>query len=114
MKTEQAKHLNISYSYNKKVRYTMKIETTKMSSRGQIVIPQNVRDEIHAEEGTVFLVMTNSDTLILKKVAMPSKEDVIRNLENFAKEATKRVEKLGIKERDIPDLVHKLRKEKNK
>ncbi len=90
----------------------MKIETTKMSSRGQIVIPQNVREEIHADEGTIFLVMTNGDSLILKKMEMPSKEDLIKQLENFSKEGRKRAEKLGIKESDIPDIVHKFRKEK--
>ena len=92
----------------------MKTETTKMSSRGQIVIPQDVREEIKADEGTIFLVMTSGDTLILKKVKTPSQEEILKNLEDFAKEGQKRAEKLGIKESDVPDLVHKLRKSKQK
>lgn len=90
----------------------MKIETTKMSSRGQIVIPQDVRDEIKADEGTIFLVMTNGDTLILKKMEMPSKEVLIKQLEEMAKEGRKHLEKLGIKELDIPAIVEKSRKKK--
>ncbi len=90
----------------------MKIETTKMSSRGQIVIPQEVRDEIKADEGTIFLVMTSGDTLILKKMEMPSKEVLIKQLEEMAKEGRKHLEKLGIKESDIPRIVERSRKKK--
>ena len=83
-----------------------------MSSKGQIVIPQHVREEIKAGEGTVFMVVTNNNTLILKKIEMPSKEELLKNLEAFAKEGQKHAEKLGIKESDVPDLVHKYRKSK--
>ena len=86
------------------------IETIKMSSKGQVVIPQNIRNDLKAKEGTVFAVVGNSDTVILKKIATPSKEELIRDLRNIAKEGRKRAEKLGIKEEDVPNLVHKARK----
>ncbi|VVB81041.1 Uncharacterised protein [uncultured archaeon] len=35
----------------------MEVETVKMSSKGQIVIPQDIREELHASEGTVFSVV---------------------------------------------------------
>ena len=90
----------------------MAIETTKMSSRGQIVIPQDIREEIKASEGTVFSVVSAKDTIILKKVYTPSKEDLIRELEAIAAEGRKRAEKLGIRESDVPELVQKVRKSK--
>ncbi len=83
-----------------------------MSSKGQIVIPQNIRAEICASEGTIFAVVGGKDSIVLKKVAMPSKEDLICELQKIAKEGTKRAEKLGIKEPDVPNLVHKVRKNK--
>ena len=43
------------------------METTKMSSRGQVVIPQDVRVLVGASEGTMFSVMGIGDTVILKK-----------------------------------------------
>lgn len=92
----------------------MKIETTKMSSRGQIVIPQNVRAEINAEEGTIFLVMTSGDTLVLKKVETPSKEVFLKEFKDLVTANTKRNEKLGIKESDVPDMIHRLRASKRK
>ena len=90
----------------------MVIETTKMSSKGQIVIPQEIREEIEADEGTVFAVVGSKDTIVLKKITTPSKEELIRGLKKIAIEGRKRAEKLGIKEDDVPELVHRLRNKK--
>ena len=75
----------------------MTIETTKMSSKGQIVIPQDIREEINAKEGTIFAILGSNDTIILKKIETPSKETLIKELTNIAREGRKRAEKLGIK-----------------
>ncbi|MBI2629590.1 AbrB family transcriptional regulator [Candidatus Pacearchaeota archaeon] len=92
----------------------MAVEMVKMSSKGQIVIPQDIRAEICASEGTMFAVVSGRDSIVLKKVVTPSKEELICELGKIAKEGTKRAEKLGIKERDVPDLVHKLKESKKK
>ena len=88
----------------------MAIEIVKMSSKGQIVIPQDIRAEICASEGTLFAIVSGRDSIVLKKVATPSKEDLICELREIAKEGAKRAEKLRIKETDVTDLVHKARK----
>ncbi len=85
------------------------IETVKMSSKGQVVIPQNIREITHSSEGSVFAVVGSKDTIILKKIQTPSKEEVLKRLEVLSKEGRKRAEKLGIKESDVPDLIHKSR-----
>ena len=87
----------------------MEVETVKMSSRGQLVIPQDMREELHAKEGTVFAIMGNKDTIILKKIEKPSKEEFIKLLTTMAKEGRKRLEKKGIKESDILGIVQKSR-----
>ena len=79
----------------------MEVETTKMSSKGQIVIPQEIREELNAEEGTVFAVMSSNNTIILKKIEKPSKEALIEDLKNIAKEGNRRLESKGVKEKDI-------------
>ena len=81
-----------------------------MSSKGQIVIPQGIRDKIRAREGTLFSVIGENDTLVLKKVNTYSKEELIKSLQKIAKKA----EKLGIKENDVLDIVHRFREEKRK
>lgn len=79
----------------------MNLETTRMSSRGQIVIPQDVREEVHAEEGTIFAVVGSKDTIVLKKISTPSKEELIKELSLMAKEGKKRLSARGIRESDL-------------
>lgn len=79
----------------------MNLETIRMSSRGQIVIPQDVREEVHAEEGTIFAVVGSKDTIVLKKISTPSKEELIKELSIMAKEGKKRLSARGIRESDL-------------
>ena len=88
----------------------MAVEMVKMSSKGQIVIPQDIRTEISASEGTMFAVISGRDSIVLKKVATPSKEELINELKEIAKEGKKRLEAKGIKEADILDIAEKARK----
>lgn len=91
----------------------MPAKTIKMSSRGQIVIPQGIREELQASEGTIFSVVSAKDAIILKKISTPSKEDVIKEIGAIALASRKRAEKLGIKESDVPELVQRARKSRN-
>ena len=88
----------------------MEMETTKMSSRGQVVIPENVRAVVSASEGTLFAVVGSRDTIVLKKIGMPSKEALIKDLEKIAQDGRKRLESKGLKESDIPDMIKRARR----
>ena len=79
------------------------IEMGKISSRGQIAIPSDIRKQLGLDEGTKVLFFAEDDTLLMKKV----------NTESFA-ELTKpfRDAKKKIKEKDVPTLIHRLRKKK--
>ena len=45
------------------------IETAKMSERGQIIIPKDIREYINASENTIFTIMPiDSETIIMKKL----------------------------------------------
>ena len=63
----------------------MTVETIKMSSKGQVVIPKNIRDMIGADEDTLFAVTSSKDTVVLKKMDIPSKEELIKHLRLIAK-----------------------------
>ena len=89
----------------------MPVETVKMSSKGQIVIPQNIREEIDAGEGTVFAVTGSKDTVILKKINTPSKQELIKQLGIIAKEGRKRLEGKGMKGEDLHKAVEKSRRQ---
>mgnify|MGYP001611999134 CR=1 FL=1 len=84
---------------------TDKIEMATVSSRGQICIPNNIRDEMGIKEGSKVLFALTGDSLIMKKVSM----------ETFAKitmPLKKAVKKSGLKESDIPEIIHRFRAEK--
>ena len=79
------------------------IEMGTVSSRGQICIPNDIREDMGLIEGSRVLFVLQDDSLIVKKV----------NIETFA-QITKplREAKKKIKEEEVNDLIHKLRKTK--
>jgi len=83
------------------------VELTKMSSKGQIVIPLKFRKEMQWNEGDPIAVTGSGDSLFLKRVRTPSKEEILMEWEKLNKEGRKQAKKLGIKETDVPRLIHK-------
>jgi AbrB family looped-hinge helix DNA binding protein len=51
------------------------VATTRMSSRGQVVIPEAVRDKLGLGAGTQFVVTGEGDVVVLKKLNPPSMAD---------------------------------------
>lgn len=65
------------------------IEITSLSSRGQIVIPQGVRDKLNLHEGEKFVVIGENDIILLKKLEVPSFngfENLLKNTRKFSKD----------------------------
>ncbi len=83
------------------------VELTKMSSRGQIVIPQDIRDRLGFKEGEAFAVTGSKDTLLLKRISMPSKAEIMGEWQRINAEGQKHAKKLGVKEKDVTGLIHK-------
>ena len=59
------------------------IETVKVSSRGQIVIPESVRDDVGIEEGTKLVMIEENGTITLKK-----EEQFLKELKEQKKQMT--------------------------
>ena len=51
------------------------VSTTKMSSKGQVVIPENIRKQLNLKAGTQFVVVGEKDVVILKNIAPPSLDE---------------------------------------
>lgn len=88
----------------------MHVEIVKVSSKGQLVIPKETRDEMGIEEGTAFALAVRGDTIVLKRMLPPTEEQFWKDWETMGKEGKKRLQKKGLTERDIPDLIEKHRK----
>ncbi len=85
------------------------LEITKMSSKGQVVIPQEMRKGFH--EGEKFVVMKAGKQLILKSVG-DFDENIEEDLE-FARrteEAFKRYEKGEFKSMDFDDFIAEMKR----
>ena len=84
-----------------------KIDITKMSSKGQIVIPQDLREDF--AEGDKIVVIRNHDQIILKKADKFDKQ-LAEDLE-FARrteEAYKRHEKGDFKRMSMDEFLKEL------
>ena len=63
------------------------IETTKMSTRGQVIIPKDVREYIKAEENTIFTVIPlDKDTILMKKMDKKKLLEEFRSIRSSVKE----------------------------
>lgn len=70
------------------------VQMTTTSQKGQVVIPQEIRDELGIESGTRFAVYGKGDTIIFKRVEVPTAKD----FEKLAKFGRGFAKKKGIKE----------------
>ncbi len=84
------------------------ISTTKMTSRGQVVIPEEIRESMHLESGVKFIVMATGDSIIFKKIT-PIPEKDIKNLLKLSRAMAK---KYQFDENNIAEVISKARKSK--
>jgi AbrB family looped-hinge helix DNA binding protein len=84
------------------------ITTTKLTSKGQIVIPEEIRKSMGLKTGDQFVVIEHGDTVILKAITEPSFEKFETLLKNTQLEA----KKAGMKRSDIKKVIEKVRKRK--
>lgn len=85
----------------------MALDLTRLSEKGQIVIPTELRKNLNLKEGTRFIVMGIGDTIVLRKLEL-SQERV--RLKKLLSESSKKARKVGFTEREIEDLIDKTRK----
>ena len=82
------------------------LATTRMSSKGQIVIPESIRKRLNLKEGTQFIVVGEDDVVILKAIAFPSMDA----FENLIKKARHQAKDAGLERADIGKAVSKTRR----
>ncbi len=81
------------------------VATTKMSSKGQVVIPENIRKQLKLKAGAQFVVVGEKDVVILKSISAPSLDE----FDDLIAEARKKGKQAGIKKSDISDAILKAR-----
>ena len=84
----------------------MDFEITTIGERGQVVIPQSIRDEMSIHKGDKFMVLQKGDLLVLKKLCAPMTDDFDKLLQRSHEHAQKH----NLTEKDGQDAITRARK----
>ncbi len=79
--------------------------TTKMSSKGQVVIPEDVRNALGLKTGSKFVVVGEGDVVILKVVTPPSMSE----FDDIIQEARRQARQAGMKRSDVAAALKAVR-----
>ena len=77
------------------------IATTRMSSKGQIVIPEIIRKRLNLKEGVQFIVVGEGDVVILKAISAPN----MASFDALIEQARDQAEAAGLKRAGISKAV---------
>lgn len=82
--------------------------TTKLSSKGQVVIPEEIRKRLGLEPGAQFVVVGEGDVVVLKALKAPKMSDFKELLDRAQASA----EAAGLKPEDVKRAIHEVRRKK--
>lgn len=82
--------------------------TTRLSSKGQVVIPEEIRDRLGLKPGARFVVLGEGDVVILKAIQTPEMSD-FNEIVGRARKAAKRA---GVKQKDVGQAIRAVRQRK--
>ena len=81
------------------------LATTKMSSKGQIVIPEEIRKRLKLKTGAQFVVVGDNDVVILKSIAPPSMDE----FDVLIADARRQAKAAGLKPAHIEEAIARAR-----
>jgi len=84
------------------------LSTTRMSSKGQVVIPEAIRKKLNLEEGAQFVVLGEGDVVILKIITSPS----LDTFDTLIQQARQQAKAAGVKPADIAKAISRARGKK--
>ena len=82
------------------------VATTRMSSKGQVVIPEDVRKALGREVGAQFVVMGDGDTVVLKRIGVPARSELRVMIGKVRSQARR----AGMKASDVGEAVRRVRR----
>lgn len=81
------------------------IATTRLSSKGQVVIPEAIRQRLRLQPGTQFVVLGEDDTVVLKPISAPS----IREFNEIIDRAGHAARQAGLRSSDVAAAIRAVR-----
>ena len=84
------------------------LATTKMSSKGQVVIPEEIRTLMKLKAGAQFVVVGENDVVILKAISPLSMDE----FNTLIAEAKRQAKSAGLKPTHVDAAIAKVRSRK--
>ncbi len=81
------------------------VTTTRMSSKGQVVIPEEVRNRMKLDTGTEFVVVAERDFVVFKRLSPPPAAE----FEALLADARAKAKRAGMKPSAIAKAIAKVR-----
>lgn len=81
------------------------LATTKMSSKGQVVIPEEIRKKLGLQPGTQLVVVAGEGVVILKEISPPS----LAQFDELIAEARRQAREAGLRKADIRSAIDEVR-----
>jgi len=89
-----------------------KPDVTVVSGKGQVVIPQSIREKLGIGPKTKLLIYGYQDAVIMKKLEVP---DVAKELEAMYRRIDRRIAKHGeLTQEEVEEEIQRYRREKAK
>lgn len=85
-----------------------KIEIVRVSSKGQLVIPQDLREKMHIQEGSMFAIASVDQTLVLKKIEKPLSDEDLKTIKRV-EEAWEDIEHGRCRTLKVEDFLKELK-----
>ena len=82
------------------------LETTRLSSKGQVVLPLAIRRRLGLSAGAKFAVTGEGDTVILKKVVLPS----LGEIKQLLQQSRQYARRVGLKPADVKKAIQRVRR----
>jgi len=80
--------------------------TTTLSSKGQVVIPEEIRTRLGLKVGAQFVVVGDRDVVIFKVLEPPA----LRDFDTLVGRARRAARQAGLKQADLTRAVAKVRR----
>jgi AbrB family looped-hinge helix DNA binding protein len=80
--------------------------TTTLSSKGQVVIPEEIRERLGLKAGAQFVVLGDKDVVIFKVLQPPAKRDFTA----LVQQARKAAKQSGLRRSDVTKVVATVRR----
>ena len=91
----------------------MELDITKLTSKGQVVIPQKIREAKNLKTGERFLVYDTEDAIVLKRITnLQGSKDIEEFEKAFAKTWDIAIAR-NLSKTDVEKEISNYRKEKN-